>query len=91
MQNKLPKEKKWANGVFLRSLWSALEEGNLEQIKGKYKLSPVQKKKLKRSGRPMVVKKVKGIKRTNIENKKAKQWENIIVKRLDEKIDIEFF
>jgi hypothetical protein len=37
----------------------------------------------------MVVKKVKGIKRTNIENKKAKQWKNIIVKRLDEKIDIE--
>jgi hypothetical protein len=50
MQNKLPKEKKWANGVFLRSLRSALVEGNLEQIKGKYKLSPVQKKKLKRSG-----------------------------------------
>ena len=45
MQANMPKDKKWANGMFLNILKSMVTSGDLVQIKGSYKLSPDFKKK----------------------------------------------
>merc|ERR1712194_742827 len=44
MQAKLPKDKKWKNGMFLMALKNGVASGDFVQIKNSYKLSPDFKK-----------------------------------------------
>ena len=49
MQAKLPKDKKWLNGMFLKALKAGVASGDFVQVKGSYKLSADFKKKSSKS------------------------------------------
>ena len=57
MQEKLPKDKKWQNAIFLKALKSMVAAGDLNQTKNSYKLSPEYKAKMKSSAKKPAAKK----------------------------------
>ena len=52
MQANLPKDKKWMNAVFLKTLKAGVASGDFVQNKNSYKLSADFKKKAASAGKP---------------------------------------